>query len=144
MALTNVGMALEFAGKLEKQLEAVYHQVTDSADDDQMKERVLPLIKATNKRKIGLKRLYDDNVYSDMDTGVLAPIASMQEEDYAISAPLPPAISYKSSLESMSVCEKTLEHFYRDLSGRLRSGPRPILRRIEKMALEIGGIHRVS
>jgi hypothetical protein len=144
MALTTVGMALEFAGKLEDKLEAVYHQLTDSTNDDQMKENILSLIKATNKRKVGLKRLYDDNVYSDMDTGVLAPIASMQEEDYAKSAPLSSSTDDKYLLECMAMCKNTLERFYRDLSGRLSSGPRPILRRIEKMALEIGEIYRIS
>lgn len=138
MALTTVGMALEFAGKLEDQLEAVFQQVADSVDNDRMKERVLSLTKATNKRKIALKRLYDDHVYSDMDTGVLAPIATMERGDYTVPASLPPATNDKNMLEGMAACEKTIVRFYRDLSDRLRSGPRPILRRIEKMVPEIG------
>ncbi len=144
MAITTVGMALEFAGKLEDQLEAVCHQSLDSAGDDQTPKPMLSLIKAIHKRKAGLKRLYDDNVYSDMDTGVLAPITSMREEDYTPATSLPPTTNDENQRQSVTAAEKTIQRFYKDLADRLRSGPRPILKRIEKMAKEIGEIHRIS
>lgn len=136
MAITTVGAALEFAGNLENAVEKAHLESADQAADSRLKAQLEKLAAAGNKRRTALKRLYDEHVYSDMDTGVLAPIASLKTQDYAL--PVAPSKAADRELIQRAINHlRILGRFYGDLSAALQSGPRVIKRRIDKLAGQI-------
>jgi hypothetical protein len=137
MEITTVGAGLVFAGELEQKIQSSYTRMLEQVRDDEVKKVFSDLAAANSKRQIVLKRVYDDNVYSDMDTGVLAPIASMDRVAYSPSISDTEPATDQEIVAEARVYEKKLKLFYNDLTTRLQSGPRPITRRIDKLAKEI-------
>ncbi len=138
MQITTVGAALEFAGELEEKAQTFYAQEVNSAYTGKMKEAFADLAEGNGRRQNTLRRLYDDNVYSDMDTGVLAPITSMDRENYTLTEPEQEMETEIEILERALGYEITLQNFYGDLTVRLQSGPRTITRRIDTLAKDVG------
>jgi len=121
MAITTVGAALEFAGNLENAVEKAHLESADQAADSRLKAQLEKLAAAGNKRRSALKRLYDEHVYSDMDTGVLAPIASLTAQDYALPD-APPSPADRALIQKAVDHVHTLRQFYDDLSAALNRG----------------------
>ena len=138
MQITTVGAALEFAGALEQAAQASHVKAAGRARAGNLKEALTTHAEANVRRQSALKRLYDDHVYSDMDTGILAPITSMSNEDYITLLSETAPATDREILELALGYERTLHKFYGDLTPRLQSGPRPIMRRIDKLAREVG------
>ena len=138
MQIPTVGAALEFARELEEKAKICHAQAAARTRGGDLQATLTTLAEANGRRQEVLKRLYDDNVYSDMDTGVLAPITTMVTAAYSPSLGQTEPATDREILERAMGHEKTLQKFYGDLTGRLQSGPRPIMRRIDKLAREVG------
>jgi hypothetical protein len=137
MQITTLGAALEFAGELEQAAQTFHTQAAGSAQADDLQAVLTALSESNGRRQMALRRLYDDNVYSDMDTGILAPITSMIKADYTPPLAETAPATDREIIERALGYERTLYRFYGDLTPRLQSGPRPIMRRIDKLAREV-------
>ena len=97
---------------------------------------MLTLLDTTKKRKWYLQKLYNDNIYSDMDTGVFEPIGLI---DSALYLPQDkPSREERSSnliLKAIEIEEKTRD-FYLTLAVGLKSRRKEISRIFVKMAEE--------
>jgi rubrerythrin len=133
MDLFTVGAALKFAVQLETAGRDSYTAVAARTHASDRQALFADLAAGNAKRIQALRRLYDDHVYSDMDTGVLAPIASLDSQAYrAPDAPDPAA----DPLEAGQARETLAERFYADVVQRMDSGPRSLTRGIQKLAAD--------
>lgn len=137
MRITTIGGALDLARDMEETVEAAHSQGADLAEGSELKEALSSLARENAQRQKVLTRLYNDHVYSDMDTGVLAPIRSMEKTAYLLPTRGLASGDDAKILELALGREAELLRLYNDLNDRLRSGPRPIKRKIDLLAREI-------
>lgn len=136
MSINTFGEALKFALKLETDLEASYEAAAGAALDSNRKTLFQDFAAAGPKNRKVLESIYSENTHSDMDSGVLAPIKSMQETDY--SAQENKGSSQASEPEAL---ETAAVHFYKDFLEHMPSVPRSVRRRIQKLHSEHADRH---
>lgn len=136
MEMFTVGAALKFAIQLEERVKASHERAAGQTNQPAHKEAFTKLASANLKRMDVLKRIYNDHVYSDMDTGVLAPISSMDGANYLTPGQASEAAGNTHLIQVGLIREESLNQFYLDLKKRLQSGPRTITRKIEKIVAE--------
>jgi len=124
MEITNFGQALQLALKLEDAAIEGYDQAAQNAHDDALRNLFAEFYESSQKRRKTILAIYNENVDSDMDSGILAPIKPMDGTEYLDKA---------ATLEDL---EKNAEAFYNDFLKRLDASPRSVVRRIRKMSEE--------
>jgi len=137
MKLTNFGAALKFATDSETRVIEVYEEASHKLSDSAAKDILSSFAAANKKRKAMLERLYKDNMYSDMDTGIFEPIAGLDDSDYAT----PTKPSYEGGLPDILKwaieMEDAIERFYTDLAAQLKSRRSGLTRDFVKAAREV-------
>ena len=136
MSINTFGEALKFGMKLETALETGYEEAAEAAVDSSRKELFEDFAAAGPKYRKVLESIYSENTHSDMDSGVLAPIKSMQETDY--SAQENKGSSQGSEPEAL---EAAAVHFYKDFLEHMPSVPRSVRRRIQNLHSEHADRH---
>ena len=136
MEIKNFGDALKFAIKLENQALEKYRQGQDLMAESKLSNWFYEFQSQIKKRIKMLETLYNDNVYSDMDTGVLAPIDSMDETIYLTKTDTLDVSDFKSVCQSFISMEKRNSEFFNDLLKRASFGPRANRRRLEQLYKE--------
>ena len=124
MEITNFGQALQLALKVEDAAIEAYDQAAQNANDEALKSLFAEFYESNQKRRKTIQAMYDENVDSDMYSGILAPIKPMDGSKYLAESATP------EDLEQMA------EVFYKDFLTRLDASPRSVVRRIRKMSEE--------
>lgn len=135
MNIKNLGQALQMSFKLEDAGIELYTKAAQETQNKTVKNLFEEFCVANQQRRKIVEAIYNENVNSDMDTGILAPIEPMDEEKY-LPNPISDDIRGAEAVLSMAAMERSVERFYMDLMQRLPSGPRSIPRRIKKLADE--------
>jgi rubrerythrin len=137
MKLINFGAALKFATDSEAHVIEVYEEAGQKLVDPEVKGLLLSFAALSKKRKALLERLYKENTYSDMDTGIFEPIAGLNDTDYSTHA----KPSYEGGLPDILKwaieIEDAMERFYHDLAAQLKSRRSGLAREFVKAAQEI-------
>ena len=120
MELNTFGAALKFAMDLENHAIRVYSEVAQYIEHDKTKDTFLALAATNEKRKAMLERLYNENVFSDMDTGVFEPIAGLKEIDYFFDAKSTNEMKYPGILTVVMLLEEKTKRFYLDLAAQIK------------------------
>ncbi|MEW6114055.1 MAG: hypothetical protein AB1664_18120 [Thermodesulfobacteriota bacterium] len=136
MKLTNFGAALKFATDAEVYAIEVYEEASHKVVDPEARDLLLSFAAANRKRKAMLERLYKENMYSDMDTGIFEPIAGLNDTDYAIQTKPSYEGGLPDILESAAKFEDAIERFYSDLAAQLKSRRAALARELVKAAQE--------
>ena len=136
MELMTFGAALKFAIALESQAIEVYENAGQSARDTGPKEMFQTFSAISRKRKTMLENLYNENVYSDQDTGIFEPIPSLNGAVYLTQTELDEQISFFQISDLVIQMEERIKRFYLDLAVRVRSQRRGLSKMFEKMAQE--------
>ncbi len=131
MSINTFGEALKFALKLEADLEASYVEADEAAVDSSQKSIFQDFAAAGPKHRKVLEAIYSENTHSDMDSGVLAPIKSMQEADYSAQSD---ADSFDDS--RLETLEARAVRFYKDFLKHMPSVPRSVRTRIQGLHSE--------
>jgi hypothetical protein len=137
MKLTNFGAALKFAMDSETHVIEVYKEASQELIDPEEKGLLLSFAAANKKRKAMLERLYNDNMYSDMDTGIFEPIAGLNDSDYPTRTKPSLEGGLADILKWAIEIEDAIERFYRDLAAQLKSRRSGLGRDFLKAAQEI-------
>ena len=130
------GAAIKFAIALESQAIEVYENAGQSARDTGSKEMFQTFSAISRKRKTMLENLYNENVYSDQDTGIFEPIPSLNGAAYLTEAELEEQTSFSQISSLVIQMEERIKRFYLDLSFRVHSQKRGLSKIFEKMARE--------
>jgi len=136
MKLTNFGAALKFATDRETHVIEVYEEASRTLSDPEVKGLLLSFAAGSKKRKAMLERLYKENVYSDMDTGIFEPIAGLNDSDYTIQNKPSHEGSLPEILKSAILIEDAIERFYLNLAAQLKSRRSGLARELVKAAQE--------
>lgn len=131
MGIKNFGQALEFAIRFENAGVDAYDQAAEIEPNETIKNLFIEFSTANKNRRKLLRTIYNENVNSDMDTGILAPVETMDEKNYSLQVNGP-----TQSIQNMEALEQSMELFYKDLLKRLHDSPRSIIRRIKKLSEE--------
>ena len=136
MKLMNLGNALKFATDKEAHLIGIYEEAAGKLIDTEAKEVLLSVAAVSKKRSAVLERLYKENMYSDMDTGIFEPLAGLNDTDYMIEDKPSHEGDFSSILQLAIETEETIERFYRDLAAQLKSRRSGVARELERAARE--------
>ncbi len=139
MKLTNFGAALKFATDSEAHFIEVYEEAGHKLVDPDVKGVLFSFAELHKKRKAMLERLYKENMYSDMDTGIFEPIAGLNDTDYATQVKASYEGGRADILKWATEIEDVIERFYRDLAAQLKSRRSGLAREFVKAAQEISG-----
>src|SRR5208337_4080562 len=137
MKLTNFGAALKFATDSEAHVIEVYEKAGHKLVDPEVQGLLLSFAALSKKRKAMLERLYKENMYSDMDTGIFEPIAGLNDTDYATQVKPSYERGLSDILKWAIEVEDAIETFYRDLAAQLKSRRSGLARELVKAAQEI-------
>jgi rubrerythrin len=135
MELKTLGDGLTFGMNLEMQASEVYANAARDAKNVEMKETLLGFAAVNKKRKVILEKIYNENIYSDMDTGIFEPITGLKAVDYLIEIKPASEINSLTILILAIELEEKENKFYIDLASQIKSR-RGIARIFEKMAQE--------
>ena len=133
MGIKNFGEALKFAMKLEDECSIFYGEAYKCAENKKLRNWFHEILDQNEKRKKILETIFNDNIFSDMDTGILAPIDTMDETNYRTQINSILSSDIVSICKSLKAMESNSEHFYNNLFERLSFGPRSTKRRIERL-----------
>ncbi|MEW6375742.1 MAG: hypothetical protein AB1502_08120 [Thermodesulfobacteriota bacterium] len=136
MKLTNFGTALKFAMHREDQTIEIYEGTTRNLKNIEVRDILLSLAMAGKKRRAALERLYRENMYSDMDTGIFEPIAGLNVSEYIIEVKRSYKVKYPDILKLAIEIEDKTEKFYHELANRLKVRRSGIARDLLKMNQE--------
>lgn len=135
MELKTLGDSLTFGMNLEMQASEVYMNAARDAENLEMKETLLGFAAVNKKRKVILEKIYNENIYSDMDTGIFEPITGLTAVDYLTEIRPASEINSLTILILAIELEEKENKFYIDLASQIKSR-RGISRIFEKMAQE--------
>lgn len=135
MEIKNFGQALQLALKLEDAGLAGYDHAAQNADDETLKNLFAGFFTASKKRRKIIEAIYKENVNSDMDSGILAPIKPMSEAQYLTRFMTEESLN-THTVHEMEELETKTETFYKDFFERLDSSPRSLTKRIKKLSEE--------
>ena len=135
MEIETLGQALHLAQKLEAAGIECYSQADEMAKSEALKNLFKEFCAANQRRRQIIEAIYNENVNSDMDTGILAPIEPMNGANYLHNS-VPGDVQDAETISAMVCLEECSEAFYLDLLQRLPSSPRSIPRRVKKLAEE--------
>jgi rubrerythrin len=136
MKLTQFGTALKFAMDLEARAMEIYEEAGCRAADAQTMELFASLVSSAKRRKGLLERLYRENTYSDMDTGIFEPLAGLNDTDYVIARKSAGEDGASDILKSAIELQDTIERFYLDLAEQLKSRRSGLSRELVKAVRE--------
>lgn len=136
MELTTFGAAIKFAIDLETQVMNVYEDAAGAAKRAETRDTFVAFSVANKKRKAMLERLYNENVYSDQDTGIFEPIPGLKGTDYLINTESTSELNYSDILVLAMEMEEKSNSFCLDMVAQLKSRRRGVSRIFEKMAQE--------
>lgn len=136
MELNTFGAALKFAIDLETRALETIEKACQITEDPETQKMFLAFSDANRTRKATLERLYNDSVYSDMDTGIFEPIRRLKVTDYLISSKTDQSSDYLDVLSGAKDIEERCNKFYIDLANEIKSRLRGAARAFEKMAKE--------
>ncbi|MFH1242790.1 MAG: hypothetical protein V1689_10580 [Pseudomonadota bacterium] len=136
MELNTFGTALKFAMDLETRGQETFEKAHQIAQDPETKKVFLAFSDANRKRKAALERLYNDSVYSDMDTGIFEPIRRMKTTDYLSPSKIDESSNFFSVLSGARDMEEKSNNFYLALANEVKSRLRRAASHLEKMAEE--------
>ena len=133
MELTTFGVALKYAINIETQAIEFYEDIAKYAEPN---DNFMAFAAANKKRKAMLERLYNDNVYSDMDTGIFEPLAGLNGTEYFSDIKPAPETNYPDVLKMAIDVEEKTKRFYLDLAAQLSSRRSGVAKNFEKMVQE--------
>jgi len=136
MELNTFGAALKFAMDLETRAIETFEKAYQNTEDPGSRKVLLALVDENRVRKAALERLYNDSVFSDMDTGIFEPIRRLEATEYLITSGTDRSSDYFDLLSGAKDIEKKSSKFYIDLGNEIRSRLRGAARTLEKMAKE--------
>jgi hypothetical protein len=135
MSLNNLGAALKFGMDLEEGSIELYQKI--SRLGSRLEEDVVDnFLRAHRARRKMLERLYNDNLYSDMDTGIFEPICSLREADYIKPADSNGRMDDPEMISTAAELEERCSKFYNDLAKEIESRLRAVARTLKNMAKE--------
>ena len=137
MKLINFGAALKFATDSEVHAVKVYEEASQTLIDPEVKGLLLSCAASGKKRKALLERLYKENMYSDMDTGIFEPIAGLNDTDYKTQSEPSYEGGVPDILKWAIEIEDAIERFYHDLAAQLKPRRSALAREFTKAAQEI-------
>ena len=135
MEITTFGEALRLGTALESSSAKFYEEALQVVPKT-FKDIFSTLLNSKNKRQELLIRLYDDNVYSDQDTGVFEPISAMKSCDYLIHIESKENITIDDILVLSEKLESKISRFYFDLASRLKSRQSRLSKKFERIGRE--------
>jgi rubrerythrin len=136
MELSTFGAALKFAMDLETRGIETFEKAHEIAQDPKAKEMFLAFSDANRRRKATLESLYNESVYSDMDTGIFEPIRRMKTTDYLSPSKINKSPDLFAVLSGARDIEEKSNNFYLDLANEVKSRLRRVASNFEKMAGE--------
>jgi len=137
MEMTNLGAALKFTMELETQAMKIYDNLVQLTKDTELEGTFLAFSGSCKKRKSMMENLYNENVYSDQDSGIFEPLPGMNGADYLTTTdPTNELKNYPAILKLAIEMEEKSNRFYLDLAAQLKSRRRGVARNFEKMAQE--------
>lgn len=131
MDLTTFGALLKFAMELEGQALKAYEEAAARERDAQAREALMALARANQKSRAQLERIYNESIYSDMDTGVQEPVAGLRSADYLL-----PEASTSGFLRLATDREEKARRFYLDAANQVKSRRSGVARGFERLAQE--------
>ncbi|MBL7213420.1 MAG: hypothetical protein ISS61_13670 [Desulfobacteraceae bacterium] len=134
MELNTFGAALKFVMDLETRAIETFEKAYQFTEDPESRKVLLALIDENRVRKAALERLYNDSVFSDMDTGIFEPIRRLEATDYLITSETGRRSGFFELLSGAKDIEEKSSKFYIDLGNEIRSRLRGAARTLEKMA----------
>ncbi len=93
-------------------------------------------MESANRSQKALENLYNDNIYSDMDSGINAPIEGLEDTVYASSIDVKDGNNFLETVNASINLENKCYRFYTELADQSKSGPRSIIRRLQKLSKE--------
>jgi len=136
MDIKFLGDAIKFGMELETMAACVLEDMSRDAATVEVKKALMTVLDMTKKRKEYLQKLYNDNIYSDMDTGVFEPIGLIDSALYLPQDELSKEERYPNMiLKALEIEEKTRD-FYLTLATSLKSRRKEVSRIFGKMAQE--------
>jgi rubrerythrin len=106
---------------METRATEIYGKATCNLRNSEVKGIILSFAAVSKKRKAMLERLYKENMYSDMDTGIFEPIAGLDSTDYTLESK-PGGEVDVSDIPRLAInTEDKIVRFYHDLAAQLKS-----------------------
>jgi len=136
MKLTQFGTALKFAMGQEARAMEIYEEAGCGAAGAPARELFASVASSAKRRKSLLERLYRENTYSDMDTGIFEPLAGLNDTDYVIARKSAGEDGASDILKSAIELQDTIERFYLDLAEQLKSRRSGLSRELVKAVRE--------
>jgi len=136
MELNTFGAALKFAMDLETRAVEAFEKAYQITEDPESRKVLLALVEENRVRKAALERLYNDSIYSDMDTGIFEPIRRLKATEYLITSGTEKSSNFLDLLSGARDIEEKCSKFYIDLGHEIKSRLRGAARTFEKMAKE--------
>lgn len=136
MDIATFGALLRFAMELEEQCLTAYQETSENADETRIKETFRNLAEQNKKSRLQLERLYQDNIFSDMDVGVQEPIPGLNRSDYLDENG---ALSDASSSHLLTMAihlEERAQKFYLDAALQCKAQRPSVTRTLDKLASE--------
>lgn len=136
MELNTFGAALKFAMDLETRAVEGFEKAYQITEDPESRKVLLALVEENRVRKAALERLYNDSIYSDMDTGIFEPLRRLKATEYLITSGTEKSSNFLDLLSGVKDIEEKCSKFYIDLGHEIKSRLRGAVRTFEKMAKE--------
>jgi len=136
MELNTFGAALKFAMDLETRAIGAFKKAYQHTEDPESRKALLALVDENRVRKAALERLYNDSVYSDMDTGIFEPLRGLKAAEYLVGSSTDTGSGWDDLLSRLKDIEEKCSKFYIDLGNEIKSRLRGVARTLEKMANE--------
>ena len=134
MELTTFGAAIKYAIRLETQAMNIYNDAAQAAKNKEYKSILFDLSASNKKRKAMLENLYNENVYSDQDTGIFEPIPGLEGDSYLTQSQQSNKVEFSKIISLGMEMEEKSKSFYLDLAAQLKSRRRGLAKKLEKTA----------
>ena len=136
MDIPTLGALLRFAMELEEQHLTVYQGASEKTEEARIKETFLNLAQQNKKSESQLERLYQENIFSDMDVGVQEPIPGLNRSDYLDESELLSGVSDSDLLTLTIHQEERAQKFYLDAVLQCEARRPSVARSLGKLAKE--------
>ena len=136
MDISTLGALLRFAMELEEQHLTVYQGASEKTEEARIKETFLNLAQQNKKSESQLERLYQENIFSDMDVGVQEPIPGLNRSDYLDESELLSDVSDSDLLTLAIHQEERSQKFYLDAALQCEARRPSVARSLGKLAKE--------
>ena len=136
MELTTFGAAIKYAIGLETQAMNIYNGAAQAEKNKEYKSILFDLSASNKKRKAMLENLYNENIYSDQDTGIFEPIPGLEGDSYLTQSQQSNNVEFSGIISLGMEMEEKSKSFYLDLAAQLKFRRRGLTKKLDKIAQE--------